>query len=507
MLSALDRAIATIAPAWALRRAQARALLSLYEAANPNRGRRHRTDNSSGRAASEPAAGPLRAQARHLERNHDIARGALHSLTANVIGPEGISVEPQPRAADGTIQEELARDLSAAWQQWMLRPEVTWTMDWPAVQRLLFRSWVRDGEVLVQRLMGTVPLLDHGTTVPYSLELIECDQLPIDFYRTEPDVQQGIELNAWGRPRAYYLYKEHPGDHRGRHWASTDVKRVPAARMLHLALRDRIGQLRGISQFASILTRLDDIKDYEESERVAAKVAASMAAVIIKGAPDLYAAGTELDSDGARAPRDMKFRAGMIFDDLRPGETVETIDSKRPNPNVEAYRNGQLRAASGGFGLSYSTFSRDYNGTYSAQRQELVEQYGVYGVVAAEFIHQCARPVYQDFVQLAIASGAVRVPSGVRPETIDDALYQQPAMPWIDPDKEAKAWERLERAGYASGPEIVRKRGRNPRDVMDQEANWRNRARERDLVLTTDPSNDSGGGDAATSDAPATEDA
>ncbi|MGU0161066.1 phage portal protein [Escherichia coli] len=44
-----------------------------------------------------------------------------------------------------------------------------------------------------------------------------------------------------------------------------------------------------------------------------------------------------------------------------------------PNPNLETFRNGQLRAVAAGSRLSFSSTARNYNGTYSAQRQELVE--------------------------------------------------------------------------------------------------------------------------------------
>ena len=39
----------------------------------------------------------------------------------------------------------------------------------------------------------------------------------------------------------------------------------------------------------------------------------------------------------------MKFRPGMVFDDLRPGEEIGMIDTNRPNPNLETYRSGQLK--------------------------------------------------------------------------------------------------------------------------------------------------------------------
>ncbi len=54
-----------------------------------------------------------------------------------------------------------------------------------------------------------------------------------------------------------------------------------------------------------------------------------------------------------------------------------------------------------GMGTSYSSLSKNYNGTYSAQRQELVEQYGAYGVLSMEFIHQLARPITERFVAMA----------------------------------------------------------------------------------------------------------
>jgi len=41
-------------------------------------------------------------------------------------------------------------------------------------------------------------------------------------------------------------------------------------------------------------------------------------------------------------------------------------------------------------------------------------------------------------------------------------------MPWIDPLKEAMAWTALIDAGLASEVEVIRKRGQNPWDVLEQ---------------------------------------
>lgn len=482
----IDRMVAYFAPESAVRRAQARRALAYYEAAKPSVQRKQRRETGSGDGAVLRAGKSLREQARHLEQNHDLARGALNILVANIVGPQGIAIEPQPRTPDGTIHDDFAADIRALWRDWAETPEVSWTHDWASLQRMLCRSWIRDGEVLAQLIRGMNPALDHGTVVPFSVEAIEADHLPFDVNRAEtPEITAGVERNAWGRTVAFHLTKRHPGDLL-RIPTASDLKRVSADNLLHIKLVDRIRQARGVSVFASVLLRLDDVKDYEESERIAAKVAASMSAFIRKGAPDFYS------TDSSGEPRDLKFRPGMIFDDLLPGEEIGVIDSARPNAQLEPYRNAQLRAIAAGVGTSYSSLARDYNGTYSSQRQELVESWGTYAVLSAEFSHQFVQPVYQAFLAVAIAAGLLRVPREVTALSLNDAMYLPPQMPWIDPEKEADAWETLERNGHASGPEIVRRRGQNPTDVLDQEARWRRLAAEKGVTLgVTEPKNPS----------------
>lgn len=486
--NALERAIAWVAPATAARRARDRLILAYYEAATPTRLRKGRTAPGTGNLAVARAGASLREQARYFEQNHDLARGILAELVGKIVGPTGIMAEPQPRTADGEIHDAFAGELLELHNDWAKNPEVTWQHDLPATQRLLCRSWCRDGDVFQQMLSGTVPFLDHGTTVPFSIEMIECDLVPL--YYSGTGIVQGIETNAWGRPRAYWTLLIPPGDilQADASLLPSQVKRIPAERMLHAKMVDRIRQLRGVSVFATVLGRLDDLKDYEESERIAAKVAASMAAYIKKGLPDDYAPVTNPNSDsGEGSPegmRDMRMRAGMIFDDLRVGEEIGTIDTKRPNANLLPYRQGQLRAAASGTGTQASSIAKTYDGTYSAQRQELVEAWSSYAILQSEFVNAIVRPTYEQFVAVAVASGKIKVPAGIVPSSIDDAIYICPQMPWIDPESEMNAMTAGEAAGYMSAPEIIRRRGGSPRDVLIQEARWRRQCKDKQLVFT-----------------------
>lgn len=458
----------------------------MYEGAKPSKQRRRRTDNSAPNVLVGNSAAALRAHARALERDHDICRGALRVMVNSVVGPGGIAVEPQPRRADGSIHTEYATALREAWRKWQRKPEVTGRYRWPLAQRMAVYTWLRDGEMFAQKLLGPVPFLKHGSNVPLSLELFEADFVPLDYDDLGRNIRQGIQSNAWGEATNYLVYKGDPRD--GMSFASAQaLKTIPAERMMQLASFDRLHQQRGVSEFASVITRIEDLKDYEESERIAAKVAASLTA-FVKRSPDSGAV-PDLPGEqegGSGQQRDLRMQPGMIIDSLMVGEDIGMIDSNRPNPNLIGWRAGQLRAFCAGIGASYSSVSRDYNGTFSAQRQELVEQWVHYAVLTDEAVGMLVQPTYESLVQVANLSGAVPTPRDVVAGTEDEAIYIGQSMPWIDPMKEALAWEKLVQAGFASEVEVIRRRGGNPRDVIEQVDAFRRETAARALSFSSD---------------------
>lgn len=450
--------------------------LSAYEAAEPSRHRRFYHRRGSQNEAVQRSGTALRTQIRHLARNHDLARGALRTLVNNVAGASGVGVEPQPRAQDGGIHKEFAEQIRQLWQDWSVHPEVTHQFTLPRLQRAVCRSWLRDGECFAQMLSGRVPLLDHGTRVPFSLELFEADLVPLDYHDDVRRIAQGIERNAWGRPVALHAYTREP-------WkistpSTLDRRRISWERVLHIASLDHIGQMRGVSEFASIITRLEDIKDYEESERVAAKIAARLTAYIKKGDSASF---TPPGDDPVK--REIDFQAGTVIDDLAPGEEVGLIDSSRPNTNLINFRQGQMRAAAAGIGASASSISNDYDGTYSARRQELVEQWVNYAVLTDEFAGMFLAPSYRRFLATSIVAGELEVPEDVDVNTLNDCMFVAQAMPWIDPLKEALGWQSLAQNGFASETEIIRKRGRDPKDVLDEVQRFRKESEDRGLYF------------------------
>ncbi len=457
-MNILEKTIAAISPRWAAKRSQSRYVLNAYEAALPSRTHKASRDGQGANTNVRQSALSLREQARALDQNHDIVIGILDKMEERVIGSKGIHVEPQPLTRSGDVHEELAEQIRKLWAEWSVKPDVTGLYTRPSLERMLLRTWLRDGEVFIQLVKGHVIGHEHATKVAFSIEALEPDFVPMTSDMGNQGLVQGVYLNAWRKPTAYQVYLNNPQEavsHYGK------IKQVSAENMLHLAFRKRLHQIRGVSMLHGVIIRLADLKEYEESERVAARIAAAMTMYIKKGDAALY----DDDNTDEKGTRLFDIAPGAVIDDLKPGEDVGLINSNRPNVNLETFRNGQLRATAAGTRSSYSSIARDYNGTYSAQRQELVESFEGYAVLQDCFVAAVSRPIYREWLKMAIASQAIKLPADLDTNSLFNAVYSGPVMPWIDPIKEANAWKERIKGGLATESQAIRASGSNPAEV------------------------------------------
>ncbi|MNJ32711.1 Phage portal protein, lambda family [compost metagenome] len=241
-----------------------------------------------------------------------------------------------------------------------------------------------------------------------------------------------------------------------------------------------------------MITRLADLKSVEEAERVAARISASLAFFIKREVPDNYVEPE--GGEGERAPRMIDITPGTTFDDLRPGEDVGVIQSNRPNTALNIWRAGQLRSSCAGTRSQYSSVARDYDGTYSAQRQELVEGWEGFAVLQDDFVAQWSRPVFRDWLlaETLRSKDPLVLPPELDPKTLFDAIYLAPVMPWIDPEREANGWKAVIRGSAGTVTEWIRARNKNPDEVRDQRLSELEWEKQNNIIADSNPANDPG---------------
>ena len=464
--------VAKIAPGYAAKRAKSHReyqlqsamneAARLYDAATNTQYRKPVVGaGMSPNAIVDNAGTRLRDLARYLEENHDLTNAIFDDLLNNIIGA-GASKVPQIKLANGELATDVNNRALELYDEWAQCPDTTGEFGFEQMERMVARHVFRDGEIFLRPIINNAGFA-YKTQVPYAVDMLDADYCPLDLLVTGNNVIQGIECNEWGAPTAYYFYKSHPGE-----VISTTVtmlsetQRIEAAGVYHLKYVKRLRQRRGVPLIHSVIDRMRDIKDYEESERIAAKVAASMTFAITKSGE--ASAPTAVNTDGNR---EFGMAPGMGFE-LMPGEGVTTIDSNRPNTGLNEFRNAMLRAVAGGTGTRFSSISKDYNGTYSAQRQELVEGSIAYRAHFNYFVRKFYKPIWSDFITAAALSGALGSLRGVDQSTLTRCEFRPPSLPWIDPAKEAKAWRELVDAKLESRKEVMRQRGRDPAKVMEE---------------------------------------
>ena len=495
-MNSLDRTISFISPSWALERVKKRKLLSLYEAARPSRTRSERDiDFGSADFSSQMGGHQLMIKARELEQNYDIASGALDIFVARIIGG-GLQTEPLIKDKKGQLLVDLNQEIKGWWLEWMKAPTIDGEMSGWQAQQLSVRTWIRDGGFLLRLFEGK--RYPHHTQVPLSFENIEYDLLPYENMPANSSGAirvQGIEKDKFGVPVAYWILPGYPTE-----LAPTEglPRRIPANQIVHFKLIKRFNQTRGVTGFHPVFTRLADIRDYDDSERVAAKMAASIGAQLItdKDAepPQEWSVVEDAESQATLNLIDKKysakeqsdefyFKPGMFFDQLNPGQRVEMISSDRPSSQLSEFRRGQLRMVAAGLGLSYSSLAREYAGSYSSERQALVDSYMLLNPLTSNFVHRY-NFVYERFVKVLFLYDLVSIPeSQVDSKTLFCASHKGPAIPWIDPMREAKSKETTLNMGLNSRSDLIRQSGRNPNEVDAEIAADQKRAKALDLTF------------------------
>jgi lambda family phage portal protein len=123
--------------------------------------------------------------------------------------------------------------------------------------------------------------------VSLRLNVAEPDRLatPMEFWGDSSKVQDGIEFDEFGRPVNYYILKVHPGATLGFNSLAGfgEYDKVPAAAVIHLFVKRRPGQSRGVPWFAPALPLCAYLRRFTLATVAAAETAANPSGTIETG--------------------------------------------------------------------------------------------------------------------------------------------------------------------------------------------------------------------------------
>lgn len=435
--------------------------------------------NRSGDAELQRDFPTVLARARDLAQNNPYISGALVKITNNVVR-QGIRPQYNLRMGDGKTPDKKRNDkIEAAWKRWSRRGvcDITGHDSIYGLQKIVLRHLWTDGECLVRR----VYVNPESGELPLRIQLIECDQLDssIDgLIGGSRFARRGIEMDPMtGRPTAYHLLESHPGDST---YSRPKTVRIPAEDIIHVFDRSRISMTRGVSWFAAIAMEMYDFSDYQNYERIGAKLAAAFGVFIKSQYPELFSGGinplagpgmTDASTGATTNDAVPDFIEPGRIQVLPPGTDIAVASHNRPGDSYEPYTRTSLRGTSAGLPMSYEAFSNDYTAaTYSSARSATLEERLSY-----RGQQQLLNDQFNDGLTNWFLEALWMTEPGLLPNYAADAYrfqsavsWQDPGWGWVDPYKDAKAAETELSLDINTRRNLAAQRGMDWDEIMDQ---------------------------------------
>ncbi len=410
-------------------------------------------DHLSADAAMTPEVRKtLRSRARYEVANNSYAKGIVSTLANDVVGtgPRLQLRGPEP-AVNAAVED--------AFEAWASAVNLA---DKLRVMRMA-RAETGEAFAILARndaLPGPIKL---------DIRLVEADQVANPYhYASGGGAVDGIEYDAFGNPTGYWILHHHPGALAA---LSYEAELTPASSVLHYFKPDRPGQSRGIPDITPALPLFAQLRRYTLAVIQAAETAANFAGVLHTDSP----AGGEAE---AVEPLDsIELERNAILT-LPGGWKLGQVDAKQPTTTYGEFKREILNEIARCINMPFNVAacnSSDYN--YASGRLDHQTYYRAIRLDQSQLATTVLEPILRAWMREAILVAGL-IPQGLRAamESVQHEWFW-PGSEHVDPLKEARAIEiRLASNATTLAAEYARQ-------GKDWEAEVRQRARERQLML------------------------
>jgi lambda family phage portal protein len=377
--------------------------------------------------------------ARDLERNNPHVKAFLRELCANVLGATGIQFQSKVRMLrGGGLNDRVNTAVMKAWKDFRRRGnyDVTGLLSGYSADKLVLRALARDGECLIRLIRG------FPNKYRFAVQLLETDILDLWYNAlldpvTGTRVTMGIEIDKWGRPLAYHLLDYAQQDLFANNTTMRRT-RVPANEIVHVYLKERITQCRGITWFTPVQIKLRMLDRYEEAVAVAMRIAAAKMGFLTQAKDS----SEKYEGQGQASTGEIieEVSAGEIVQ-LPPGIDFQAFDPTNPTENYTNYRKGMLRTISAGLGMMYNTLANDLESTnYSSARYGRSIEIETWRDLQRLFSEDLLQPIFDPWLENAVISGQIPEIDFEQVDAVRESAQWKPrGWLYVDPDKDTKS--------------------------------------------------------------------
>lgn len=431
--------------------------------------------NESGERTDCYQRDTIRARARDLERNSDMANAIVSAFKRNVVG-RGFSLQAR------TDNIALNGQINALWKDWCKRKncDVTGAQSFVQMLRMAVGRKKIDGGILfLKRYM-------KGGLLPFRLQAIEVDELATDQMSPHGSgnrVVGGIEYNAYNHPMGYWI-SQYSLDG----MVTTSPVYFPAKDVIFYFAKTRPSEVREVSDFAHTIGRIRDANEFINAVSIKERIAACLA-VFIKRSPASVGGGigrniAQNNKGGVIDYAGKTLSPGLITE-MNSGDEIQVVNPGGSGDDTAGFLKTQQRLMGAGMGISYEGVSRDMSeSNYSSARQAAVEDGLTYDEERELLIECVMEEAYETFVISAVLAGILSIQDfWERKETYLLHTWVVTPKPWIDPAKEATANKIALATGQKTFQQTSAESGRDWKGVIDDMAEAMDYAREKGIDL------------------------
>lgn len=458
------------------------------------------TGMMSGNAEVRQSLRTMRMRSRQLANDNEYVKRFLQLVRDNVVGPRGLELQMKIKKARGGFDDDANTTIEAAYKLQSKRGTFTadGKMSRRAMERACITQLVRDGEIIIEVLYGkqfgkfgiAFRLIDPDL-LDETLNVAANGAYPGHGKLAEGNaIRMGVEVNAYGKPVAYWFHSAHPGDD-----LATKVyrhRRIEADRIIHRFMAEELRPetTRGVPWIYAALRRMAMLGGYEEAALVSSRQGASKMgfykppAAAPGGMLDTNPDGTPL-ADGVDAEDNLYQEAEPgVFGVLPAGWDFQTYDPAYPNDKMEAFVKAMLRAFSSGVGINYNSMTSDLEGvSLSAMRHGALSDRDTYEAIQQWFREEVCEPMFELWLSLGLGLGAIgRLPPDAF-ERLNVPLFIARPFRSPDPQKDVAANAQGVQLGIRSRTRICAEAGEDFLEILDELAEEERLAREKKVTL------------------------